>query len=267
MAIDCQHVHSALRRGDALDEPAVAGHVAECASCTVLVDGGAPMARALDAEGASLEFDAMFAELEASVEKERGPVAWLRSMPTAWRSVLAVLGAALVPVLVALVWGRVDRDVYPTERWALDLAILAGPIGLALLAVMRPLHRSAWPRWVQPAVVLASVLALLALPLIGPPHHAHPSSVVGAGEDLVPRAMVCMSLGTILGLPMMLWLAVLLRRGTGWSRPLMLAAVCAASVGSIAIFMHCPIVTPEHLLLGHATIVLPFLLLAAVRGR
>ena len=267
MAIDCQQVHSALRRGEARDDPLVAGHVAECASCQVLVEGGTSMARALDAEDASLDLDAMLAGLEASVERERGPVAWLRSLPTSWRSVLAVLGAMLVPVAVALAWGRVDRDVYPTERWILDLAMLAAPIGLALLAVMRPLHRPAWPRWVQPAVVLAAVLALLAVPLVGPPHEAHPASVIGAGEDLVPRAMVCMSVGTILGLPMMLWLAVLLRRGSGWSRPLMLAAACSASVGALAIFMHCPIVTSEHLLLGHTTIVVPFVLLAALRGR
>ncbi len=266
MAVECQQVHDALRRRDGADDPALAEHVAECPACEALWAGGPTLAEALDAEPSPVPLDALLQQVEQALARERGARAWLRSRPTWLRALLAAVGAGAVPLGVWLAWGRVDAAVYPTTRWWIDLAVLVVPIAVALGVVMRPLHRSRWPRWVEPVVVLLAMVAVLVGPAMVPAHHDHAASIVGGGADLWPRAAVCLVMGTVLGLPMVAWMVMLLRTG-GPTRPVPLAAVAAGLVGVLAIFMHCPIVSAGHLLCGHATILLPFVGLALLGRR
>lgn len=261
MTIDCQDVHAALRRGPLPEEPALTEHVADCSACEALVSGGVPLAEALDDSAPMPGFDELLAQVEAAVDQERGPVAWLRSRSTPVRALLVALGAALVPGLVWLTWTRVDIHAYPPQRWALDLAVLVLPLALVLAVVLRPLYRPAWPRWVEPALLAVTIAAVLIGPMLGGAHHDHPASLAGTGPHLLPRAGVCLGLGTLMGLPILAWLTVLGRQERGWSRPTSLAAVAAGVTAVFAIFLHCPIVAPEHLLLGHASVLVPFVLL------
>ncbi|MCA9711599.1 MAG: hypothetical protein KDK70_37535, partial [Myxococcales bacterium] len=206
--------------------------------------------------------DALWAAVQADVARERGAAAWLRSRPTPHRTALAAIGASLVPLLVWWLWGRSDRAVYPVGRWVLDLAVLLSPVVVALAVVMRPIHRPSWPRWVERAVVAFAAAAALVGPMLQPAHQDHPASLGGTGDALLPAAAVCMTLGTLLGVPLLLWLVSLRRQAERWSRPAWGVAAGAGAAGGLSIFLHCPIVAPEHLLLGHATVLLPFALLA-----
>ena len=245
-----------------MPEPdALTEHVERCPACEALVAAQEPLAGALEAPDEPFAFDELLAEVDAAIERDRGARAWLHSQSTPWRMLMAVLGAALVPVAILLAWGRVDLGVYPTDRWAFDLFVLIGPLVLALVVVLRPVHRPAWPRWVEPVAVGLAVLAVLVGPMLVAAHHDHPASLGGTGPDLWRAAAVCLGLGTAMGLPLVLWLTALRRHGEGWSRPALLAAIGAGITGVLAIFMHCPIVAPEHLLLGHATVLVPFIVL------
>ncbi|MEM9462374.1 MAG: hypothetical protein AAGF11_49960 [Myxococcota bacterium] len=261
MSIECQDVQAALRRGEMPEPDALTEHVEDCPVCEALVAAQEPLAGALRAPDEPFAFDELLAEVDAAIERDQGARAWLHSQPTPWRMLLAVLGAAIVPVAIMLTWGRVDLGVYPTNRWVVDLFVLIAPLALALVVVLRPVHRPAWPRWVEPVAVGLGVLAVLVGPMLVVAHQDHPASLGGTGPDLWRAAAVCLGLGTAMGLPLVPWLTALRRQGEGWSQPTLLAAVGAGITGVLAIFMHCPIVAPEHLLLGHATVLVPFVVL------
>lgn len=265
----CQRVHAALREGRALeDDPALDAHRAACPPCAALAAGGAPLVGALAGEGLPAPVDAWLPALEAAVARERGPVAWLRSRPTATRTALAALGAGLVPLGVWLAWRRVDAAAYPAARLGLDVAVMAGSAALALVVAMRPLHRRAWPRLLAPVVVAVAAAAVLVAPSLPPAHADHPASLGGTGEGLVTHAMACLAVGVALGLPVLAWLGVLARgdRRTPWV-PVATAGALAGLMGSLAVSLHCPLVAPAHLLAGHATVLVPFVLVGLVRRR
>ncbi len=266
METGCQQVHAALRRGIALTDPSLAEHLANCLACAELAHGGPGLAQALDAstQADPPGLDAVFQRIDEAVSQERGPRAWLRSRPTPLRGLIGVGLVAVVLVLVAMTWGRIDMAVYPLDRLVLDLAVLLVPAALALVVVLRPLHRPALPRWVDGVVIGAAVLAVLVGPALTVAHQAHPASLLGTGAQFVPRAVVCMITGSVLGLPLLLWMMVSLRRGGRWGLPLRLAGVAAGISGCAGVFLHCPLVSPEHLLAGHATVLVPFLLLGII---
>ncbi|MCH9687161.1 MAG: hypothetical protein K0V04_37340 [Deltaproteobacteria bacterium] len=264
----CQPVHAALRQGTPATDPVVAQHVAHCPACAALAEGGPTMAHGLDEAAAAVspELEALLGAVEASVERERGPVAWLRSRPTPVRMLLTGVVALAVPLLVALVWRRVDLSVYPLDRLAVDLVVMLVPAALALWVVLRPLFRPGLPRWTDGAVLALAVLGVLVGPALTPAHHAHPASLLGTGDQFVPRAVACFLTGLVLGIPVLLWSLIVLRRSGRWGLPLRLSAVAAGALGTVGVFMHCPLVTPEHLLAGHATVLVPFIVLGLVAG-
>ncbi len=259
----CQPAHAALRRGvRPSEDPALAGHLAGCPACATLA-GGPALVGALDAAApATAPVGAWLAEAEAMLARERGPRAWLHSRTTAQRTGLAAAGAGLVPLLVWLAWRRIDAGVYPTGRLLLDVGVVLLPAAWLLVAAMRPLHRPAWPRAVAWLGLGLAVAGVLAGAWLEPAHHAHPASLAGTGPQLVPRALACLAFGTGLGLPALLWLVALARGG---ERPSLLAVV-AGLAGGVAIFLHCPIVAPEHLVLGHAPVMLVVLALMTAWG-
>lgn len=260
----CQRAHASLRGGArAPADRVLAEHLAGCPACAALA-ADPRLVEALDAAPAlALPIEPWLAELELTLLRERGSGAWLRSRPTAQRAGLAMLGAGLVPLLVWIAWRRVDASVYPTGRLLLELGAVLVPAALVLAMVMRPLSRPSWPRGRQWLVVGLAVVGVLVGPVLEPAHHAHPASLTGTGAQLVPRALVCLAIGTALAVPGLAWLVALCR---GAERPGWLGLL-AGLVGGVAIFLHCPIVAPAHLLLGHASVLLVVAGLVVVAGR
>ena len=218
---------------------------------------GPPAGSDLDLDLAGLQ-----QSLDGALSKETGFRAWLRERPTSVRVAFAAAGALVMPLFWLLGSVRPDISVYPAVRMVLDLTLFVLPIAVLLPLVVRPMHRRALPGWVRPVLVVLAVLAVLVFASLPIAHWDHPESRLGIGDDLAKRATACFSTGVASGLPILIWVWLLSRRGGGPWPFAVLATVLAAMVGALAVFLHCPLTSPVHLTLGHATVVLPFIVLA-----
>lgn len=220
--------------------------------------GEPPHDPALDAwirearENASpVDLEDVFAAVHAETRAEAtSPRARLRAAPTPFRFALALGIATAIVLLVALVAPRTDLQTLPLLRHLAVLGSVGLVLALALRGALRPLHLPdiGWGRpvaWASVSVAAAGALALLAPPGV---HDA-------AAHE------VCFLGGLGMGLPVFL-AARLLDRGT-LAGPL-LAAVSGGLAGYLALHVHCGVDERAHLLLGHATVVLAFALLAGL---
>ena len=178
----------------------------------------------------------------------------MRAIPSwAQWSLAAALGLTLFAVWALQT--RADIGVYPTTRLSTEVVVLGASFAVALGLTLRPLHRpplhSMW-QWAVPLACLAWMTVIVTLP---PAHTAHGASLVGRGDDLWPRAGACIAVGSSVGVPMILVLALLDRRAGGAPRLFALAA--AAVLGLAALQMHCPIVSRHHQWVGHLGLALP----------
>ena len=120
----------------------------------------------------------------------------------------------------------------------------------------------------RPIVVLISVVAMLVIAASPVAHWDHPASQLGVGEDLSRRAVACFLTGSFSAFPILVWTRMLSRRSGRLWHVGALGAIAAAVVGSLAVFLHCPLTNPLHLTLGHVTVLLPFIGLGLLgRGR
>ncbi|MEM7158290.1 MAG: hypothetical protein AAF799_35955 [Myxococcota bacterium] len=274
METQCQQVHAIMREGGSVEGTDLESHVNGCPACAELIDGGPTFADALDASAeppsAEAQLDGLWAEIDASIEEEQGPASWIHSRSTPARVAMVAGMVVAVIAFVLVAWARLDLSVYPLGRLALDLSVLTLPVLVILAIVMRPLHRSAWPRWVEFLALALAVGAVLVGPMLMPAHHDHPASMGGVGDALIPRAVLCISVGTLLGLPILVILGFVSRSRGPFGMPRGLAVVLAGSVGCLGVFLHCPLVEPQHLLFGHASVLAGFIalgLLVASLGR
>ena len=204
--------------------------------------------------------NSVFAALEEDIAAERGVRAWLRSRPTWQRVGLAMLVALAIPGLVLSTWARVDLPLFPRGRLALDLATLVVAALPALWLALRPLYLPRLPSWTTVAVIATAVAAAALIASLPPAHALHPASLRGVGEELIPRAATCFIFGNIFALPIFVALFLLDRRPALDSAALIFAGL----VGNIALELHCPMVSPAHLLAGHFTVPLLLALLASL---
>lgn len=200
--------------------------------------------------------------LQDELDAEHGLAAWLRSRPSEHRLALVALVAALVPLLVWMLTPRVDLEVMPPPRLWLDVGLMSLSAAVALAVLMRPLHRPAPARWIGTVTFALGVGAIAVVCLMPQAHTDHPASLGGVGDDLAARALGCFSFGSALAIPVLLVLRGFSRStGRWWSMGAVTVAVIVL-IGSLGVYLHCPLTAPEHLLAGHATIWLPFLGLA-----
>lgn len=239
-------------------------HLETCPACTALARDGGALARLLadgDTEPPAAPPPELLAAVQQDLARERGPLARLRSLATPARVALALAGG-LVILGVGVLKLRPDLGVYPLLRFALELGAL-GVIGLgAGWLWLRPLHRPALPAWLAAALVLLALALPWALSALPAAHTAHPASLAGAGDDLVSRAVACFLHGSMLALPLALFLALLGRGTRRLVRYAVLPAAAGALAGLVSLNLHCPLTAPVHLLAGHAPIVLVLVLLA-----
>ena len=210
-------------------------------------------------QSADFELDAenLFEVINADIVTEDSAQGWLRSRSTRVR-LLVFLPAAvgLLAVLTLLYSRRGDWSVYPALRLWLE--------GAALILSVAMLSRWAlWPSYRPPVsrrfVVLGILLACLVpvvLSLLPMAHEAHPSSLIGNGDDFLYCAGHCLLTGLLAATPILIVMTLLDRKeGHGRIRALLFAAV-SGLVGVFVLSLHCPITHRSHLLAGHGTVVL-----------
>jgi len=205
--------------------------------------------------------------LHAALDAE-GPLDRASSLSTRVRWALA---GSLVFGLVALVLvavRRADFALYPRGRMALDLLVLFAPLAIALPLSLRPLSHRALPtssRFIAVAVGIVCVGILVGLPMA---HSLHPASLEGTGDMFFARARGCFGFGLSFAALATVGMGLLSRNGAKRWLPGALGVWAAGLIGFAALYFHCPITHPEHLWAGHATVVLPVLVvLWTVRRR
>ena len=215
---------------------------------------GAELAQAL-APGApsSDAFDA----LSASLAEEDGLRARLQSLPTWLRRLLGIALVITVVAAVALAGPRPDLEEFP--RWLLGVG-LAGMGLVALIGVwaaLRPIHRPPPSPWIVAVLAAAGVALPFGLALLP----GRPPTMAGV---TVPPAPACFAFGSALALPIGVGLLLLLRIPRPNVACALLIAAAAGLTGNLTLHVHCPANELAHLLAGHASIGVAFLVVAAL---
>ena len=195
--------------------------------------------------------DSLFDAIEQQVEAEQGAFAWLRSRSTTRRVVMATLVSVMVPLVVLAATPRIDLSVFPSSRLALDLGLLLLVAAPVLWLCQRPLHRSQPARWWMPAAFSAALVLSIVVAGLPAAHALHSESLLGVGDDFLPRAAACFIFGLVCGAPIVV--AMRLLDPAPLLRPT--ALVFGGLVGMIALQLHCPLVSSKHLFAGHASVV------------
>jgi hypothetical protein len=165
------------------------------------------------------------------------------------------LGAVAVTAGSSLATPRPDLGVYPTLRFAAELALLALIAAAAVWHFMRPLYLPARRPGMLGAWLAAALLAPTMLAVLPAAHASHPASLAGAGSTLLSAALNCFVYGTALA-AMVFGVVLAMGRDLGQRAAVVLASCCGAIAGVAALHLHCPITHRAHLLLGHASIAL-----------
>lgn len=253
--MDCDDLQRQLLATGGLDGAARA-HADACPQCQAYVAVMRAMGPVASAPPAP--DDGLRAATMAAIERDRGAIARARAWPTATRTAVAAAACLAVPLGVWLAMPRPDLAHYPKARLLLELLASLVTAGAAIAIWLRPLHR---PQSVgtRLSAIVGTIAAAAILASLPEAHHAHPSSLGGVGAQLLPKAFGCFVFGSSCALPAWLGLRWLARDGDRPGARATLAAVGAAVVGMVAVFLHCPIVAHAHLWLGHMTVMLPLL--------
>ncbi len=201
--------------------------------------------------------DAALAELYGSlatrIDRERGLAAWLRSRRTASR---VALGLGISAGLVLFAAAASFQAGFPKGRVAASVLALGLMLGVCVLVGLRPMHRASPRPWVEPGLVFGSLGALGALSIL--PLASHPLSLDPAEAA---GSLKCLYGGVWLGIPAFFVLRALDRGGRPWSAAL--AGAAAGLAANAVLALRCPSDSAVHLLVGHASVGVLFVLGAA----
>ncbi len=208
-------------------------------------------------QGESLAAGASFSALSAALNRESGLRAWLRSRSTRTRHVL--MGVTTLGTILAVLKFSVRPDLSEAAgRVTAALLIYGCAAGGAITLALRPLHRSGWPRNIAGIVLAAGIggaLGLALLPIVsGQPLPGPTGAVAGS-------AMNCFVWGTILSAPLLALGWLLERGGDNLVGRLLLTGGAAGLVGNLYLECHCPAQSPNHMMLGHVTVIFGMLAL------
>jgi hypothetical protein len=241
--MDCPEVEAAILRGAPPTEPGLESHLGECPSCRFLVEGGGPIAQALAGSAAvpaALELPVF---PEATLARERGPLAWARERSRPARVVAVALVMALaIAVYVHTAHLRADWGVYPALRLGLTLG------GFAILALLLT-WQALRPIYLPPAATGWLLAAGIAAPIVAGLLPELPTAV-HLTRTFQYYAIKCFLLGGAQALAVFAVARAVARGRTG----AIVAAAGAGLAGVLGLVLHCPINAPAHLLAGHATV-------------
>jgi hypothetical protein len=243
----CADIRDAFVRGARLPSDLVQTHLSECSACRELFESDADLGRSLARQvtGAMPFPEHLFDQLEQRLACETGLRAWLRARPTELRVLLVVLSVLLVVLVGGAFKLRSDFADYPAGRvfWLLGAYL----IGI-LLAFRQELSLPRPGRWLSTAPQFA--LSALVLPFL---IAWLPASEV-AGHAGPGGALNCFSYGALLTLPTALLLWAFDRDDCPSLRTVCLSAVALGLSGNFLLELHCPNGNVRHLILGHASI-------------
>jgi hypothetical protein len=241
--VDCLDIEEARLEGRPL-EGALAAHAERCPVCRhERHDVGAP---ATDA--------ASFDRVAAELAEERGVVATLRSLPTRTRGLAAAVVGAGLAVLAGALFPPNSAGAPAGARRIVAFTAFATTFAALVRLALRPLHVAPPSNTVTRVAVIAAfglpiLLAFLPVPpdlrVTEAPHHSHAAAAFG-----------CFALGAAAGALLVAALRALDRGAHAARRSAIFAAAAGGLAGNLALALHCSINSIEHLLLGHATVVL-----------
>ena len=247
--MDCAQIRDAFVKGAPLPEHSVQAHLLVCPHCRELYQHDAELGRSL-ADQAALAAplpDDLFARIEASVQRETGPRAWLRSRPTRLRFQTVALSVLLVALFGGVLHHRADFADYPGLRLVL---LLGGYFVVMLIAVGKELTLTVHRR--EP---IAPWIGALALPFIVAFAPATEASRHAGPEG----ALNCFAFGALLTLPSAALLWAFDRDERISLRTVGLSGVALGLSANLILELHCPSGNAVHLLLGHASLSLAWL--------
>ncbi len=176
--------------------------------------------------------ESMRQALEEQVRTDHGPLAALRSWPTALRRTAFGLLIGALTLLATLGGGG-----------SLPIALALGLAAMALAWMsLRPLHRPAPPSWAEHIVPLASLGTLTTIAF----------ATGTGGETAWSQHLRCFGPGIAVGAATLGVWRLLVRQPTGFQA---FAAASAAGIAANAFLAaRCTLASTEHLLLGHASV-------------
>jgi hypothetical protein len=250
--MDCSQVRDAFMSGKVLPKSEVQAHVDVCPQCAALFEHDAELGRSLAAQATSAAPfpEELFGAIEASVGRETGPRAWLRSRPSQLRFQLIALCVVVVIIVGGGTRHRADFAAYPVER----MVILLGSYFIAvLLAVGKELSLAV--RRGKLADYAALALFGLGLPFLAAFVPATEASRQAGPEG----ALGCFLYGALFTLPIGILLWAFDRDDRPTLRTVCLSAAALGLSANLLLELHCPSGHPLHLLLGHASLGLAWL--------
>jgi predicted anti-sigma-YlaC factor YlaD len=253
--MDCSEIRDQFLRGDLPPEERVKEHLAGCPQCRALFERDAELGRSLAAQvSQALPFsEDFFGQIEQTLEQETGPRAWLRSRPSRLRFMLLLLPLLLLLIAGGVLWQRADFEHYPLLR----VLLLLCAYGVAIvLAFGKELSESPRPAPLRDYVgLLAFALFVPALAAFAPATEASLHTPSGG----VSGAFGCFAYGALFTLPIAALLWALDRNQRPSLRTACLSAAALGLSANLLLELHCSKGGPEHVLLGHASLGLAWL--------
>jgi hypothetical protein len=241
-------VRAAFARGDLSD--GVLDHLESCEACASAAEEVGLLSPVL----AAAPDPGLLAGTKARIAGDRNASGWIKARPTGQRrTILAAVTFAILAGAFVLV-RRPDFDTYPPLRMAASLAALFVLIVASFAVGTRPIHLPARSPWIHRALVVAGIAGAFLVAIVPV------AEVGGRPSDLITAlGMPCLYFGVLIAIPVFA-LAKLLDRGRN-PIAVLLAGLASGLFGEMVLQVHCPSCDPLHLVFGHFTVVLAFVLL------
>jgi len=210
---------------------------------------------AQDLRGADVA-ETSFGTLKEALGRETGLRAWLSSRSTRTRITTMLLVIVVTSLAVLRFSAREDLADSKT-RVAFAALIYGCAVIAALNMAMRPLHRPGWSVGTARLVIAAGLGGAVGLALL-PLAAGIPLS--SPGVPFAHGATSCFVWGKALAVPLLALGWLMQRGGTERAGRLLITGGAAGLAANLYLECHCRIQNPDHLVMGHVTVIFATLL-------
>ncbi len=196
--------------------------------------------------------DEMFANVQGRCNQADSTFAgYVRSRSTMVRRMIVLGVFGVLGVLGWIMFPLVDESAQSVQ-WASTLLVFCALLLVAMLMVTRPVYLPALKRWHVACLVMLAI-GVSVVVAFWPSGGAQ---AVSHEHDTGLMAGVCMGFGLLLGVPVYALLR-LVDRGNALGS--LVAAAAAGIAGNLVLKAHCAIESTGHVLLGHASVIVLFI--------